>query len=286
MIKLPDTPAERIATGSTVPLPALKVALERLVGQGGLPMLVELDEARPAGFLKEPVECLVVSHATDRKNYEQVVLTQASGAVSARLMVYYVGKNKYTRAMRVGAAAQHHSLTNDVISGVTRMLNAGKAQQQEMYFEDLGFILGEAIEMVASGAVRASDAAARPAPTPAPASRPEPRPAPAPQPAPTPRPEPVPRQPQASPQPRAQQPAEAPAARPRPSQPQSAPQPQQPTYRTVPMSEYDGVKVRTTCTCPNCGAQLHVSVPNASCLVNITCTTCHRKFPMEVRPRA
>ncbi|MBM6676871.1 hypothetical protein H6A07_09000 [Olsenella uli] len=256
MIKLPNAPDERLQTGTTVPLPALKTALERVIGQTGFPATVELTQAKPAGFLKDPIECLVIAHATDRKNYQQVVLTQAQAAVSARLMVYYVGNNKYTRAMRAGEMVQHPSLTTDLISGVTRMLNADKAQQQEMYFEDLGGVVVQAIELVRSGEVRAE--APRPAAAPAPA----PRPAPAPQPAPA-------------------RPAPQPAAASRP-EPRPAPAPQ-PTYRTVPMDQVAGEKVRATCACPDCGAALTVTVPNANCLVNITCTECGRTFPMEVR---
>lgn len=257
MIKLPDTPAERLETGTTVPLPALKTALERVIGRSGLPATVELTQAKPAGFLKEPVECLVIAHATDRRNYQQVVLTQAAAAVSARLMVYYVGNNKYTRAMRSGEMIQHHTFTTDVISGVSRMLNADKAQQQEMYFEDLGAVVVQAIELVRSGEVRAE--APRPASMPPQQSAPAPRP--------TPEPVSAPR-PEVHPQPE-------PAVQPTP----------QLAYRSVPMDQVAGEKVRATCACPDCGAALTVTVPNANCLVNITCTECGRKFPMEVRRR-
>ena len=138
-----------------------------------------------------------------------------------------------------------------------------KAQQQEMYFEDLGGVVVQAIELVRSGEVRAE--APRPAPAPAPQPAPAPTPAPArpaPQPGAASRPDP--------------QPAPAPA-------PQPAPRP---TYRTVPMDQVAGEKVRATCACPGCGAALTVTVPNANCLVNITCTECGRTFPMEVRRRS
>lgn len=41
----------------------------------------------------------------------------------------------------------------------------------------------------------------------------------------------------------------------------------------------------TACFCPNCGAEVRVSVPAQHCMVNITCRGCGAKFPMEVHPR-
>lgn len=279
MIKLPDTPTERINIGSAISFAALKTAIEQLVGANGLPMVVEVTEVKPAGFLKDSIEGLVISHATEPRKYSKAVLTQEVTGVAARLMVYYVGTDKYTRNMR---AAEMTRRDHAIMSGITRMLNADKAQQQEMYYEDMGAVVMEAIDMVKRGDVRA------PAPAPQPTPRPQPTPAPAPQPAPRPQPTPSPA-PQPAPRP---QPAPAPQPTPRPAPtptpaPQPAPQPQPaPEPMSVPMDEVEGPRATAICTCPHCGVKVRVTVPNANCQVNVTCGKCHQKFPLEVRRRS
>ena len=67
MIKLPDTPAERLNIGSSISFATLKTALEQLIGANGLPMVVEVTEVKPAGFLADSVEGLVISHATEQR---------------------------------------------------------------------------------------------------------------------------------------------------------------------------------------------------------------------------
>lgn len=270
MIKLPDTPAERINIGSALSFATLKTAIEQLVGAHGLPMVVEVTEVKPAGFLRDSVEGLVITHATEPRKYSKAVLTQEGSGLSTRLMVYYVGIDKYTRNMRSAEMAlRDHS----ILSGVTRMLNASKAQQQEMYYEDMGQVVMQAIDMVQSGAVRPT----APAPRPAQASAPQPQSTPQPAPAPAPRPAPNP-----APAPRAERTA-APATQPSsPShatpEPEPAPQP-----RTVPLDHVEGPRVKAVCTCPHCGVKVRVTVPNADCQVSVTCGKCHQKFPLEVR---
>ena len=155
MIKLPDTPAERINIGSALSFATLKTAIEQLVGTHGLPMVVEVTEVKPAGFLRDSVEGLVISHATEPRKYSKAVLTQEGSGLSMRLMVYYVGTDKYTRNMR---AAEITRRDHAIMSGITRMLNADKAQQQEMYYEDMAQVVLQAIDMVQSGAVRGNGA--------------------------------------------------------------------------------------------------------------------------------
>lgn len=276
MIKLPDTPAERINIGSALSFATLKTAIEQLVGTHGLPMVVEVTEVKPAGFLRDSVEGLVITHATEPRKYSKAVLTQEGSGLSTRLMVYYVGTDKYTRNMR---AAEITRRDHAIMSGITRMLNADKAQQQEMYYEDMGQVVMQAIDMVQSGAVRPT--APAPAPRPAQASAPQPQstpqPAPGPRPAPAPRPAPDP-----APTPRAER-AAAPAMQPSsPShatpEPEPAPQP-----RTVPLDHVEGPRAKAVCTCPHCGVKVRVTVPNADCQVSVTCGKCHQKFPLEVR---
>ena len=263
MIKLPDTPTERINIGSAISFAALKTAIEQLVGANGLPMVVEVTEVKPAGFLKDSIEGLVISHATEPRKYSKAVLTQEVTGVAARLMVYYVGTDKYTRNMR---AAEMTRRDHAIMSGITRMLNADKAQQQEMYYEDMGAVVMEAIDMVKRGDVRA------PAPAPQPTPRPQPAPASAPQPASRPQPAPAP------------QPAPRPASVPAP---QPAPQPEPvPEPMSVPMDEVEGPRATAICTCPHCGVKVRVTVPNANCQVNVTCGKCHQKFPLEVRRKS
>ena len=158
MIKLPDTPTERVNIGSAISFAALKTAIEQLVGANGLPMVVEVTEVKPAGFLKDSIEGLVISHATEPRKYSKAVLTQEVTGIAARLMVYYVGTDKYTRNMR---AAEMTRRDHAIMSGITRMLNADKAQQQEMYYEDMGAVVMEAIDMVKRGDVRAPAPAPR-----------------------------------------------------------------------------------------------------------------------------
>ena len=43
--------------------------------------------------------------------------------------------------------------------------------------------------------------------------------------------------------------------------------------------------ITTHCMCPTCASTVRVKVPNRNCMVNITCSNCGTKFPMEVRPR-
>lgn len=287
MIKLPDTPTERVNIGSAVSFAELKTAIEQLVGANGLPMVVEVTEVKPAGFLKDSIEGLVITHATEPRKYSKAVLTQEVTGVAARLMVYYVGTDKYTRNMRSAEMAQRN---HAISAGITRMLNASKAQQQEMYYEDMGVVVMEAIDMVQRGDVRP------PAPAPAPSPQPAPRPQPAPQPqsTPTPAPQPAARPaPAPSPQPAARpQTAPAPQPAPRPasapaSASQPAPQPQ-PALEpmSVPMNEVRGPRVSAVCTCPHCGIKVRVTVPNTNCQVNVTCGKCHQKFPVEVRRRS
>ena len=305
MIKLPDTPTERVNIGSAVSFAALKTAIEQLVGANGLPMVIEVTEVKPAGFLKDSIEGLVITHATEPRKYSKAVLTQDVTGVAARLMVYYVGTDKYTRNMRAAEITQrNHAIT----SGITRMLNASKAQQQEMYYEDMGVVVMEAIDMVQRGDVRPP--ASAPAPSPQPAPRPQPAPQPrstpasAPQPAPRPAPAPAPQsvsrpqhEPSTQPEP---QPAPAPAPQPEPAPaPRPAPAPETvsraqqrrdsaplPQLMGIPMSEVEGPRVSAVCTCPHCGIKVRVTVPNANCQVNITCGRCHQKFPVEVRRRS
>ena len=287
MIKLPDTPTERVNIGSAVSLAALKTAIEQLVGANGLPMVIEVTEVKPAGFLKDSIEGLVITHATEPRKYSKAVLTQEVTGVAARLMVYYVGTDKYTRNMRAAEITQrNHAIT----SGITRMLNASKAQQQEMYYEDMGVVVMEAIDMVQRGDVRPPAPAPAPAPSPQPAPRPQPAPQPRSTPAPAPQPAPRPA-PAPSPQP-ASQPAPAPAPRPAPA-PETVSRAQQrrdsaplAQLTGIPMSEVEGPRVSAVCTCPHCGIKVRVTVPNANCQVNITCGRCHQKFPVEVRRRS
>lgn len=290
MIKLPDTPAERINIGSALSFATLKTAIEQLVGTHGLPMVVEVTEVKPAGFLRDSVEGLVITHATEPRKYSKAVLTQEGSGLSTRLMVYYVGTDKYTRNMR---SAEMTRRDHAILSGVTRMLNADKAQQQEMYYEDMGQVVMQAIDMVQSGAVRPT--APAPAPTRQPQPAPAPRPTPAPQPQSTPQPAPAPRpasRPQPAPAPR---PAPDPAPTPRaeraaapatqPSSPShAAPEPEPaPQPRTVPLDQVEGPRAKAVCTCPHCGVKVRVTVPNADCQVSVTCGKCHQKFPLEVR---
>lgn len=259
MIKLPDTPAERINIGSALSFATLKTAIEQLVGAHGLPMVVEVTEVKPAGFLRDSVEGLVITHATEPRKYSKAVLTQEGSGLSTRLMVYYVGTDKYTRNMRTAEITRRsHAIT----SGITRMLNASKAQQQEMYYEDMGQVVMQAIDMVQSGAVRPT------APAPAPARQPQPAPAPRPTPAPAP-------QPQSTPRPA---PATQPSS-PSHTTPEPAPAPQP---RTVPLDQVEGPRAKAVCTCPHCGVKVRVTVPNADCQVSVTCGKCHQKFPLEV----
>lgn len=260
MIKLPDTPAERINIGSALSFATLKTAIEQLVGTHGLPMVVEVTEVKPAGFLRDSVEGLVITHATEPRKYSKAVLTQEGSGLSTRLMVYYVGTDKYTRNMR---SAEMTRRNHAILSGVTRMLNADKAQQQEMYYEDMGQVVMQAIDMVQSGAVRPT------APAPAPARQPQPAPAPRPTPAPAP-------QPQSTPRPA---PATQPSS-PSHTTPEPAPAPQP---RTVPLDQVEGPRAKAVCTCPHCGVKVRVTVPNADCQVSVTCGKCHQKFPLEVR---
>lgn len=254
MIKLPDTPAYRINIGSALSFTALKTAIEQLTGANGLPMVVEVTEVKPTGFLKDTVEGLVITHATEPRKYSKAILTQENSGLSSRLMVYYVGTDKYMRNMRSAEMAERD---HAILSGVTRMFNANKAQKQEMYYEDMAQVVSQAIEMVRSGAVRATAgeqvSATQPASTPRPAPQPQQvsRPQPSPQPA-----------PQQTPIP----------------QPQSVPQP-----ITVPLDQVEGPRTTVICTCPNCGAKVRITVPSADCQVSVTCGKCHRKFPLGIR---
>lgn len=291
MIKLPDTPAERINIGSALSFAALKTALEQLVGAHGLPMVIEVTEVKPAGFLTDTIEGLVITHATEPRKYSKAVLTQDGSGLSTRLMVYYVGTDKYTRNMRTAEITRRsHAIT----SGITRMLNASKAQQQEMYYEDMGQIVMQAIDMVQSGAVRPTAPApaattarpttaarsatrqeptrpeARPAQTARPAAEPVRQSAPAPRPATSTRPSGPAARPAAPTQPARQS---APAA-----QPQSTPQP-----TTVPLDQVTGPRTTTVCTCPHCRAKVRITVPQADCEVRVTCGKCHLTFPLVVR---
>ena len=323
MIKLPDAPDERIPIGAGVTLPALKTAIEQVVGSNGLPMVVELTEVKPAGFLTNPIEAVIISHATDAKNYYKMVLTRYGSGGSTRLMVYYVGKSKYTRNMSIGQYVQHPSISTDIIAGVTRMLNSNKAQQQEMYYEDLAEVVVTAVDMVRSGQVRA----AAPAPTPQPAPRPAPQPAQQSRPAPAaarqsapatrqaPRPSSQARPTSSSTASASQCSSRQPASIPRSaSQARSAQRPQraqsnsaqrsdsssanQNTTQThsaptqpgsasqpafVPLDRVEAPKTATTCTCPHCGATVRITVPVTDCRLNVTCGKCHLKFPLEVR---
>ncbi len=310
MIKLPDTPAERLNIGDALSFAALKTAIEQLVGANGLPMVVEVTEVKPAGFLRDSVEGLVISHATEPRKYSKAVLTQEGSGLSTRLMVYYVGTDKYTRNMR---AAEITRRDHAIMSGITRMLNADKAQQQEMYYEDMAQVVLQAIDMVQRGAVRATAPApaptrtATPAPSPARSSTQNATPAPAAHTASNPQPQ-APRQ-QAAP--RSTSAPHAPAAShsqrqstapsrsssQRQSQSQSTSQPgttatPQPTPQaaprptTVPLDQVEGPRTTAICTCPYCGAKVRVTVPKANCQVSVTCGKCHQKFPLEVRRKS
>ena len=296
MIKL-DSSRDKLDTqpiGAYVALPELKEALMRVLGQHGVPAVAEIDECRE-GMFSQPEQCVVISHATERKKYEQVVITEIQSGVSARVVIYAVGKSAYMNAgngtaLRVlqagwnggnGYAAGHHSLVFDLASSALRKANAKKAQVQEMYYQDVLALIPQAVALAQSGQVSAPPVqtpAANRAAAPQPVSATAPRPKPAPKPRSAPKPKSKPSSQSAPQRPTA---GSAPSPAPRPQQPA----PQQPAAPSADVADpAPGTMVRTVAVCPSCGAKVRVQVP-VGAVVNITCGRCGHRFQREVRLR-
>lgn len=290
MIKLPDAPFDEVAVGDYIPINVLKEALIQVISRDGMPTAVDVVEAKIKAFGAPAEECVRVSHATDPKNYETLILREVRSRRSARVMLYCMGKSKYSRAM-VGMAQylDHSSMVANAIDGVTRMFNRSKAEEQGLYYDDLIAIVYEAIELAQSGQVGV--------PAPAPVTRtatgttsgtgypPRMTASGYVPPATTSRTD---RRPERSASSARQQ---IPASR---QNGDATPphgvsnrfnQQPEPREQVVPMSEVEGAKVCAIATCPHCGARTRATVPNADCMVNITCGKCHHKFPMQVRRR-